>query len=513
MTAVPDPPWWRRRGEPARDKRPLTRERSSTPRSCCSSATACRGSRCAGWRRSSASGAASLYWHVGDKEELLSLLLDRIVGEAEVPEPDPENWQGTVKELARATRRHLAQRRDAAQLSLGRDPRRPELAADPRAQPGGAGGLRAAAAGDRLRRRHVRALRRRVRLRGEPAAPSEQASPEQLGAYWASLPPEQFPTHHARSPATWSRATPTSASSSRSNCSSADSKRWARQLSVAVRTGSEVGVVEPPTGSVLTSTVSTSFEVAGHRRRRRAVAARREERRRRLGRVARAAGARPCRSCPPGVGGRPLATSDRAVVADLELGRGLRRSSTRTGSCGCRRRRRTARAPTPRPTISSAQASAPSAARGQREQRRRRTSGAARAPARASGRLARGRQQRGLALDLGHDPRLQRGRREHRRRRDRQRLDGDAQLVDLGAAGRAGLEVRLVAGALVVGQGVEHVGARGVFPALVIGPGHPTAPCASTSRIFFRPRRMRPFTVPTGASSISAISTCVKPPK
>ena len=50
------------------------------------------------------SGAASLYWHVGDKEELLSLLLDRIVGETQVPEPDPENWQGTVKELARATR-------------------------------------------------------------------------------------------------------------------------------------------------------------------------------------------------------------------------------------------------------------------------------------------------------------------------------------------------------------------------------------------------------------------------
>ena len=38
-----------------------------------------------------------------------------------------------------------------------------------------------------------------------------------------------------------------------------------RQLSLAVRTGSEVGVVEPPTGSVLTSTVSTPFEVAGHR--------------------------------------------------------------------------------------------------------------------------------------------------------------------------------------------------------------------------------------------------------
>ena len=46
-------------------------------------------------------GAASLYWHVGDKEELLSLLLDRIVGESRVPDPDPEHWQDQVREMAR----------------------------------------------------------------------------------------------------------------------------------------------------------------------------------------------------------------------------------------------------------------------------------------------------------------------------------------------------------------------------------------------------------------------------
>ena len=52
-------------------------------------------------------GAASLYWHVGDKEELLSLLLDRIVGESKLPEPDPANWQEQVKEMGRETRRLL----------------------------------------------------------------------------------------------------------------------------------------------------------------------------------------------------------------------------------------------------------------------------------------------------------------------------------------------------------------------------------------------------------------------
>jgi AcrR family transcriptional regulator len=70
-------------------------------------------------------GAASLYWHVGDKEQLLSLLLDRIVGETETIEPDPDHWQDTVKQFARATRRLFQRHRDSAQLSLGRIPTGP----------------------------------------------------------------------------------------------------------------------------------------------------------------------------------------------------------------------------------------------------------------------------------------------------------------------------------------------------------------------------------------------------
>ena len=69
-------------------------------------------------------GAASLYWHVGDKEELLGLLLDRIVGESAGARAGPGHWQEQVKELARESRRLLQRHRDAAQLSLGRDPRR-----------------------------------------------------------------------------------------------------------------------------------------------------------------------------------------------------------------------------------------------------------------------------------------------------------------------------------------------------------------------------------------------------
>jgi AcrR family transcriptional regulator len=49
-------------------------------------------------------GAASLYVHVANKDELLELMLDRVLGEVEVPPPDPARWREQVMELGRATR-------------------------------------------------------------------------------------------------------------------------------------------------------------------------------------------------------------------------------------------------------------------------------------------------------------------------------------------------------------------------------------------------------------------------
>ena len=80
-------------------------------------------------------GAATLYWHVGDKEQLLGLLLDRIVGANAVPDPDPEHWREQVKDLARATR-HLLKSPPRRRAALdGARPDRPELAAGPGALP------------------------------------------------------------------------------------------------------------------------------------------------------------------------------------------------------------------------------------------------------------------------------------------------------------------------------------------------------------------------------------------
>ena len=72
-------------------------------------------------------GAASLYWHVRDKEEVLDLVLDAIAGNVALPEPDPARWQEQLKEMARDSRRVLKEHRDAARLSMGRFPIGPNL--------------------------------------------------------------------------------------------------------------------------------------------------------------------------------------------------------------------------------------------------------------------------------------------------------------------------------------------------------------------------------------------------
>jgi hypothetical protein len=130
---------------------------------------------------------------VGDKEELLGLLLDRIVGETEVPDPDPANWQEQMKELGRESRRLLQRHRDAAQISMGRVP------VGPNSMPVMernlailvAAGLppRVLALAADMFALYVGGYAFEESLRGD-----QSADPEQLAEYFRSLPPDQFPT-------------------------------------------------------------------------------------------------------------------------------------------------------------------------------------------------------------------------------------------------------------------------------------------------------------------------------
>jgi AcrR family transcriptional regulator len=44
-------------------------------------------------------GPASLYAHVRNRDELCEMMFDRILGELDVPTPDPEHWREQLKEL------------------------------------------------------------------------------------------------------------------------------------------------------------------------------------------------------------------------------------------------------------------------------------------------------------------------------------------------------------------------------------------------------------------------------
>ncbi|WP_158675499.1 TetR/AcrR family transcriptional regulator [Nocardia stercoris] len=66
--------------------------------------------------------ASALYAHVADKDELLDLMFDRVMGEVELPDPDPDDWQEQLKQYARESVRVLVGHRDLAKITIGRVP-------------------------------------------------------------------------------------------------------------------------------------------------------------------------------------------------------------------------------------------------------------------------------------------------------------------------------------------------------------------------------------------------------
>ena len=67
-------------------------------------------------------GAASLYWHVRNKDELFQLIFESVMQELTLPPPDPSRWKEQLSELAGEARAVLGRHRDVGRLSLGRVP-------------------------------------------------------------------------------------------------------------------------------------------------------------------------------------------------------------------------------------------------------------------------------------------------------------------------------------------------------------------------------------------------------
>lgn len=72
-------------------------------------------------------GAASLYAHVANRDELDILVLERVVSRLEVPEPDPEHWREQLREVMVAMLALYDEHPGVARASLGLIPMSPRL--------------------------------------------------------------------------------------------------------------------------------------------------------------------------------------------------------------------------------------------------------------------------------------------------------------------------------------------------------------------------------------------------
>lgn len=125
-TGVPEPPW-RQTGKAA-GRTPLTRDAIVDAALHVLDEVGMDGLSMRRVAQELGTGAASLYWHVRNKEQLLQLIFERVTQQTELPEPDPSRWQEQLRELAHRMRAIMHSHRDVARISLGRIPTGPVLA-------------------------------------------------------------------------------------------------------------------------------------------------------------------------------------------------------------------------------------------------------------------------------------------------------------------------------------------------------------------------------------------------
>ena len=122
---LPEPPWRRAQAPP---RAPITREAIVEAALAVLNKEGIEGLSMRRVAEELGTGAASLYWHVRNKEELFQLIFDRVTREVVLPEPDPARWKEQLKQLGLEIRKVLSKYRDVARLSFGRIPAGPQTA-------------------------------------------------------------------------------------------------------------------------------------------------------------------------------------------------------------------------------------------------------------------------------------------------------------------------------------------------------------------------------------------------
>jgi AcrR family transcriptional regulator len=125
-TGVPEPPW--REPAKAAARTPLTRDAIVDAALRVLDKVGMEGLSMRRVGEELGTGAASLYWHVRNKDQLLQLIFERVTQQTELPEPDPSRWQDQLRDLASRMRAIMSSHRDVARISLGRIPSGPMLA-------------------------------------------------------------------------------------------------------------------------------------------------------------------------------------------------------------------------------------------------------------------------------------------------------------------------------------------------------------------------------------------------
>jgi AcrR family transcriptional regulator len=185
-----EPPWWSPARPSTRRRQPLTRQDivEAAVRIVDADGTEALTVRRLGDELNT--GSATLYWHVGSKEELGELVYDHVMGEVELADADPERWQEQTRDLARQVYRVMLRHNDVVRFSLGRIPVGPNML---RIMEWNIGLLREAGIPDRaagyfgdMLGRYLDASVLEVTATGGP-------DPALVGRHFASLPADVFP--------------------------------------------------------------------------------------------------------------------------------------------------------------------------------------------------------------------------------------------------------------------------------------------------------------------------------
>jgi AcrR family transcriptional regulator len=201
--SIPEPPWRApRRERPARA--PLTREAIVDAALRVVDRDGADGLNMRRVAEELGTGPASLYWHVASKDELINLVVDRVVGEIQLPPADPARWQEQFREGMLQARRVFQRHPGVGGLTLGRIPVGPNLV---RLAESILALLRGAGVPD-----HIAAYAPDLlglylgasgyeEAQGLPSPTGEDLPPEEIvgmiRGYFASMPADRFPNVHA----------------------------------------------------------------------------------------------------------------------------------------------------------------------------------------------------------------------------------------------------------------------------------------------------------------------------